>query len=185
MKTTALARMPQRRTWAGVFVLALLAMPLLPAQAQSDANASQGPDWLSFQEAVEKAEKSGKKVLIDIYAPWCGWCRKMQAEVYTVPELLAYVNAHFEIGRLNLDEHGDEIEFKGYTLNSSELALGLGAEGTPTTVFLDHNGDYITRLPGYHGEEEFMQVLQFIGTDAFREQSYKEFIAQRKGSTQR
>lgn len=164
------------------FLLAMLVLPASLAFGQATASSTApGPTWLPLEDAVSAAEASGKKVLVDIYAPWCGWCRKMQAEVYTVPELLAYVNKHFETGRLNIDATEDTLVFKGYTLTSAQLATGLGAEGTPTTVFLDPKGDYITRLPGYVEEDDFMQVLRFIGTDAYREHTFQEFMAQEQG----
>ena len=40
-------------------------------------------EWPSFEGALEAAAKTGKTVLIDVFAPTCPWCRKMQAEVYT------------------------------------------------------------------------------------------------------
>lgn len=162
-----------------LFILFLLTVFCHAAYSQAPQNkTSQGPSWLSFEEAVTAAEKNDKKILIDIYAPWCGWCRKMQAEVYTIPEVLAYLNEHFEIGRVNIDERGDTVNFNGYQFSSSELGYGLGAEGTPTTIFLEPNADYITRVPGYVGTEEFLKVLRFIGSEAFREQSYQEYTNQ-------
>jgi thioredoxin-related protein len=140
--------------------------------------APQGPAWKTFEEAVTAAQANGKKVLIDIYAPWCGWCRKMQAEVYTLPAVLTYLDEHFEIGRVNIDEEGDTLQFRGYTLSSAMLARGLGASATPTTVFLEPEGEYITRLPGYVKSEDFMNVLKFIGSGAYRTQSYQDFTGQ-------
>lgn len=147
-------------------------------QATAATTGPQGPVWKTFDEAVTAAQANGKKVLIDIYAPWCGWCRKMQAEVYTMPAVLAYLDEHFEIGRVNIEEEGDTVQFRGYTLSSAMLARGLGASATPTTVFLESEGEYITRLPGYVKGDDFMNVLKFIGSEAYRTQSYQDFTGQ-------
>ena len=112
-----------------------------------------------------------------MYASWCPWCAKLQSEVYTRADIQEYLSEYFEIARLNIEEAGDAIHFKGFTLNSAELAAGLGAEATPTTVFLTPNGDYITRVPGFVEADEFARVLKYIGSGAYREESYKAYRA--------
>ena len=144
------------------------------AQPASQASAP-AIDWMTFQEALNAAEVSGRPLLVDVYAPWCPWCAKLQAEVYTRADVREYLGEHFEIARLNIDEEEDVIEFKGYTLTSAELAAGLGAEATPTTVFLSSTGDYITRVPGFVDAEEFVKVLRYLGSGAYRKQSYQAF----------
>ncbi len=79
------------------------------------------------------------------------------------------------VARLNIDAMDDVVHFKGYELSSAELAMGLGASGTPTTVFLDAHGDYITRLPGFVGPEEFLTVLRFIATEKYLKMTFEEF----------
>lgn len=160
-------------------VLPLLLACLMGTVAPTNVLA-QTLEWRSFPEAVAAARKSGKAILVDVYAPWCGWCRKMQTEVYTLPELRDYLHEHFEIARLNLEEYGDTVTFKGYTLTSAELAMGLGASSTPTTVFLEPDGAYITRLPGFHEGDVFLQVLRFIGTGAYHRLTYEEFLAKER-----
>jgi thioredoxin-related protein len=56
------------------------------------------------------------------------------------------------------------------------LAGGLGATGTPTTIFMEPDGAYITRLQGYHAYEDFYDVLRFIGTESFRDMSFEDFL---------
>jgi thioredoxin-related protein len=133
--------------------------------------------WKSFDEAI--ANQSQKKILIDIYAPWCGWCRRMHQEVYPNAEVQEYLLEHFNLTRLDITEEGDTLSFKGYRLNSMTLAGGLGATATPTTVFLEPNGDYITRLPGYASTEDFLNILQFIATNAYQTQSFQDFLNER------
>lgn len=139
------------------------------------AAAQEAPAWRTFAEATGAAPASGKKVLLDVYAPWCGWCRKMQAEVYTDAALRAYLHDHFEIARVDLSVHDDTLHYRGFAVSSAELAAGLGATATPTTVFLEPDGTYITRLPGFHPTADFLQVLRFIATDAYRTQTFEAF----------
>ena len=143
---------------------------------QPAAQPAAGVDWQAFEEAIVTADSSGKTILVDIYAPWCGWCRRLQHEVYTDSTVQDYLAEHFEVARLNGDDTQQMYSFKGYDLNGMELAQGLGAEGFPTTVFLASNSDYITRLPGFAEAPEFLQILQYIQTRAFETQSFPEFV---------
>ncbi|MCY4159407.1 MAG: thioredoxin fold domain-containing protein [Bacteroidetes bacterium] len=131
--------------------------------------------WPTFDEAISAASQTGKPILIDIYAPWCGWCQKMQQDVYTDAALVAYVQDNFAYGRLNIDDTKTIHTFQGYTLSSQELGYSLGAEGTPTTVFLNSDGSYIAKCPGYWGRDDFNKALHFVGTGAWKHESFEEF----------
>ncbi len=132
-------------------------------------------EWLDFGEALNAAEVSGRPVLVDVFAPWCPWCSKLQTEVYGKASVRENLNEHFETARLNIEDKDLVIEFKGFELSSSELAAGLGAEGTPTVVFLSSTGDYITRVPGFIDAEEFNHVLRYISSGSYQRESFKDY----------
>ena len=158
------------------FILSvLLPLMFMDISAQPMASTQSASNWLTFQEAIDAASVSDKPILIDVYAPWCPWCQKLQTEVYPDDAIRSYIEKNFEIARLNIEDSENTIEFKGYTLTAAELASGLGAEATPTTVFLSAKGEYITRLPGYVDADEFIYVLKYIGSGAYQSEPFKEF----------
>jgi len=124
-------------------------------------------DWPSFDEAVVTGKKEAKPILIDVYAPWCGWCARMQQEVYGNTTLAAYVQENFAYGRLNIDDAETQHNFMGHSLTSQELGYGLGASATPTTVFLNSESVYITRLQGFKDVQSFGEVLRYIASGAY------------------
>lgn len=146
-----------------------------PIVSQTEQVLSAPMSWPTFDEAVATASNTGKLMLIDIYAPWCGWCRKMQEEVYTDAALVAYVQDNFAYGRLNIDDPETLHSFQGYTLSSQELGYSLGAEGTPTTVFLQSDGTYIVKCVGYWAKDDFRKALHYVGTGAWENLSFQEF----------
>lgn len=161
-----------------IFVLVLPAAAGCAQEAPQTDVASATPfAWPSFDEAITSAAESQKPILIDIYAPWCGWCRRMQEEVYGNRMLAAFVRENFEYGRLNLDDSQTEHSFREYVLSSQELGYALGAQGTPTTVFMESNGDYITKLDGYWALEPFGKAVRYIASGAYEEMTFERYVA--------
>lgn len=170
--------MAHRFFLSGLFSLLLLAGT---ADAQSPVAPPSGDlapmlEWPSFPEALSAATETEKLVVIDIWSRTCGWCRKQQTEVYTQPDLQAYLLETFELGRLDIDQDSDTLSYRGYTLSSQMLSAGFGGTATPTTIFLEADGTYITRLQGFHAYEDFFDVLKYIGSESFREMSFEDFL---------
>lgn len=138
-------------------------------------------DWPDFETAMGAAAGSDKIVLIDIFSPHCGWCRKLQSEIYTQPHVQEYVLEHFELGRLDITVYSDSVAYRGYEMSQAAMAASFGSRGTPTTIFLEPNGDYITRLPGFHETAEFMAVLRYIGSRSYEDQSFQEYLSAMAG----
>lgn len=143
--------------------------------AQDASVPAEGLDWVPFEEAVEEAERLDKKLIVDIYAPWCPWCRRLQREVYVDASIQEYLEEHFVLTRLDGENQSDSLRFREFTLTPSELAIGLGAQGYPTTVFLDAEGEYITRLPGFSEAPSFLTVLSYVGSNAFQQVTFDEY----------
>ena len=164
----------------------ILLLPSAPMYAQgtaaADADTLNAPlEWPGFESALDAAGESEKIVLIDIFSPHCGWCRKMQAEIYTQPHVQEYVMEHFELGRLDITVYEDSVSYRGYEMSQAAMAASFGSRGTPTTIFLEPNGDYITRLPGFHETAEFMAVLRYIGSRSYEQQSFQEYLSATAG----
>ena len=151
--------------------LALLALTLVMLLAASPS----AEPWQPFEEALATAQADDKKVLVFVEAPWCGWCRKLEKTVFDDAETMATLAAHFTFARLNLDDNEQTHRFKGYRLTSMALAHHLGAETTPTTIFLAPDGEVLTTLATYVEPGEYVKILRYIGTDAYLSQSFEEF----------
>lgn len=162
-----------------IFCFLLVISFAVPEAARGQVNAAitpeNGPDWMDFADALEAAEAEDKYVIIDIYAPWCPWCQKMQEEVYTDDGVLARLDQHFEPGRLDASDTEQEYEYEGHTFTAQQLAVSLGMQGTPTTVFLQSDGSYIAHVPGYIEVDQLQQILDYIGSGAHHEQTFQEY----------
>ena len=165
--------------------LLLLALAASPALAQTDASIipDDAPDWRPIEEAIQSAEADGKILLLHGYAKWCGWCARLDQDVYTQDDVQAYLADNFEVARVDI-ENRDTIDFFDFRLPTAWLASGLGITSTPTTVFMDaQSGEVITRLPGYADQETFLYALRFVREGAYAEISFNDWVnAQKEGS---
>src|SRR5512141_2575625 len=69
-------------------------------------------EWKHWNEGLQEARQSGKPVLVDVYTDWCGWCKRMDADVYAKPEVSGYLASHFVTVRLNA-ESGEQAVYQG------------------------------------------------------------------------
>lgn len=141
-------------------------------------------EWMSFEDAVAASEKEPRKLLIDIYTNWCGWCKKMDREAYTNEVIVSYINETFYPVKFNAEQKGD-IEFDGHTFKFvasgrrgvHELAAALTNNklSYPTTVFMDEQFKIIQPIPGYMTAQSMDPILKYIGGDKFKSVDWQAF----------
>ncbi len=118
--------------------------------------------WEDWNSGYEKAYKQNKIILIDAYTEWCGWCKKMDRDTYTNPEVIKKLNQHFVVIKFN-----PEIPFDGYkvgdqTVNNQQLYNMLcqgKPTGFPTTYYITPAKNTLSIDVGYKGPEDFLKVL--------------------------
>lgn len=116
------------------------------------------------------ADFHGKAVLLNVWATWCGPCRK---EIPTLDRLQAALGgADFEVVALSIDRQGLDVvrKFYGeigvehlaiYIDSSGRAARELGAAGLPTTLLIDRAGREVGRLVG-PAEWDSPDMMAFI-----------------------
>ncbi|MCK9410278.1 MAG: thioredoxin fold domain-containing protein [Bacteriovoracaceae bacterium] len=143
--------------------------------------AAANPHWKKFDQGMKQAKQSGKKILIDVYTDWCGWCKKMDAATYTDKKVLNYLKKNFVVIKLNADD-AEKINYAGRSMTPAEFSQEMGINGYPATLFLKSNGEAITLLPGYAEAKMFIHVLNFIGENHYENMKFADYLAE-KGIT--
>ncbi len=128
--------------------------------------------WLSWENALEKCKMEKRKLLVDVYTDWCGWCKRMDRSTFENAQIANYVNAHYYPIKFNAESKAD-IEFKGKTYKFvkngmrgyHELAAEItrGRLSYPTIVFLDEELEVIQPVPGFKNEMEFEKIITYFG----------------------
>ncbi len=173
---------------SNLLVLLLLASFLFTnnnviAQKKEKVNKSQKAiKWLSLQEAEKLTKKKPKKIFIDVYTHWCGWCKRMDATTFKNPEIVKYINKKFYAVKLNAETR-DTINFKGkeYTYQGKYRANGIAIEmlkgrmAYPSFVILDEKADILQPIPGFKSTKDLQPILEYYGNNHHKKTEWKIF----------
>ena len=91
-----------------------------------------------WKKAFEKAKADNKVVFVDVYTDWCGYCHKLDNEVYTNEQVISYFNENF----IN-------IKFDAETQWGYQKAQAYAVDGYPTLLFLTTNEDVYEEIGGF------------------------------------
>jgi thioredoxin-related protein len=141
-----------------LLVLCALAVTFPPRTA----HASGGPAWRSWDAGMHEAAASGRPVLVDVYTDWCGWCRRMDRDVYARADVQEYLSRRFVTVKLDAESDAN-ARYQGRVYSSRSLAAAFGVTGYPTTLFFGAKGTYLGRFPGYWPSQDFLLLLRFVG----------------------
>ncbi len=159
-----------------VIQIAWFAQPLLSQQQIK---------WLSWEEAQEKARKEKKKVFVDVYTEWCGWCKKMDKTTFSDAHIVEYINNHYYAVKFDA-ELKETVQFKGkayeYTRYGNrgyhELAKTLlqGKMSFPSLVFLDEEFTVIQSIPGFQDEKYFLMISSYFHENAHKNTPWSVYM---------
>lgn len=132
-------------------------------------------NWMTWEQVQEAQKKEPKKVFVDVYTSWCGWCKRMDATTFRNKEVVEYINENYYAIKFNAETR-KTVVFKGQDykyINSgrrghNELAASLleGKMSYPSTVYLDENLDILTTVGGYLDTKTIDPILSFFASDS-------------------
>lgn len=125
-----------------LFVLLFVSLFVLGSLSAAEAT------WLTnYDAAVKQAAAEKKPVLIDFTgSDWCGWCIRLDKEVFSQKEFVDYANENLVL--LKLDFPRKKELPAAEKAQNDKLAKKYKIEGFPTIVVLDSRAKQIGEL-GY------------------------------------
>lgn len=99
----------------------------------------------TFEEALDLAKKENKLIFLDIYATWCGPCKKLKSKTFSNKEVGDFYNDVFVNVALD-GENGEGLV----------LARKYGVRGYPTLLFIDASEKVVGQTSGYHSPSELI-----------------------------
>ena len=151
-------------------------------KAQTNEHAGQKIKWMSFTQAVEANKKVPKKIFIDIYTGWCGWCKKMDNSTFLNDTVANYMNEKFYAVKLDA-ETKDTIIYNEHAfvympenkVNALALSLLNGKMSYPTFVVMDEKVQLLSPVPGFQTVPQIMPVLKYFGDNIYLNQNWEDY----------
>jgi len=119
-----------------------------------------------LEDALKKAKSSGKPVMIDFWAEWCGWCHRLDQTTYVDPEVTKMVAGDFIA--LKIDTEAGK--------RSADIATKYGVQSLPTIAFISPSGRPIDRVSGYQGPGPFPRTLETVKAKATKVIAWEEAL---------
>ena len=140
----------KKKIFTVALLLLLVSVSLTGCTKKEGGNTSGGNSgeitWHTYQEGVSKAKSSGKPVLVDFYADWCGPCRMMDEYTYSDSKVIEKINENFVAVKVNVDQE-------------QSIAYFYNIRSIPTVVYLDSQGKEVYRTVGYRNVNQFINDM--------------------------
>ena len=119
---------------------------LLSAQEKGIAFVENTP----WKEILAQSAAENKLIFLDCYTTWCGPCKAMAKEVFPLPEVGSFMNAHFINVKQDM-EKGEGIELmKKYK---------KFIPGFPTYLLINGSGEVVHQVAGYNAAPKFLSKI--------------------------
>lgn len=121
--------------------------PAKPAAATSENSGA--IEWVYDLASARKiSNETGRPIMADFYADWCGWCKKLDEDVYSVPEVIEMAG-YFVCVKLDADFE-------------KNLSAQYEIRGLPSIVFMKADGKVIRKIEGYVEAKEMLSIMDSI-----------------------
>ncbi len=128
--------------------------------------------WVSISDVEKLVKQKPKKILVDVYTPWCGPCKMMDRNTFTDAQVINTIGKNFYPVKFNA-EGPEQVQFMGKnygnpnymparakTRNAKhQLSAYFGARGYPCLVILDENMQVEERILGYKTPDQLMAAI--------------------------
>ncbi|MBC7553729.1 MAG: DUF255 domain-containing protein [Taibaiella sp.] len=146
-------------------------------------------NWLTMDELQVKMKQSPKKVYMDMYTDWCGWCKKMEATTFSNPDVIKYMNETFYCVRFDA-ERKDTFRFMGTAYyfdpaqkaNTLAVSLMKGKLSYPTSIIMEERYQNPQPIPGYQDVKTMELILKYFGDNSYKSTPFPDYQKNFKGT---
>lgn len=104
--------------------------------------------YASFEEGMRNAALEKKPVMVDFFADWCHWCRKLDKETYADERVVKMAEMF--------------VCIKVDTENDRETPAKYQVRGLPTIFYLDHTGSPLIKMAGFCSADRMLEDMRAV-----------------------
>ena len=140
-----------------ISLLIAIGLTLIGITASAESN------WVTDYKKAQEDAKAGKKLMLLEFtgSDWCGWCMKLDKEVFSTPEFQNYASRNLILVKLDFPRRRPQTE--ALKKQNEQLAQKYGIQGFPTIIVLNGQGEKVGEL-GYMegGPSPFLAKLETL-----------------------
>jgi thioredoxin-related protein len=135
---------------------------------------------MKFDDAVAASKKAPRKIFVDIYADWCGWCKVLDRDTFSDAVVAKILNEQYYPVKLDA-ESKDMQTLNGHKMPAAELAATLATSkpneryGLPMMVVLNEQAVLLTRIQGAQKPDFMTPALLFFSENHYLEKSWETY----------
>jgi len=141
------------------FISLLIAVGLTLISITASAESS----WVTDYKKAQEDARAGKKLMLLEFtgSDWCGWCMKLDKEVFSTPEFQSFASRNLVLVKLDFPRRKPQTE--ALRKQNEQLAQKYGIQGFPTIIVLNGQGEKVGEF-GYMegGPSPFLAKLETL-----------------------
>ncbi|MFC1573601.1 thioredoxin family protein [Candidatus Latescibacterota bacterium] len=136
--------------------------------AQTNAKAADKTEFTWYRdwdEGMAAAKKENKPVVVDFYADWCGYCKKMDKETFAAPAVKSRLAQNWIGIKINGEDKKAQATWENKKFSHRGLMMNFGVNGFPTLIFFDKNGK---QAKPYLAKTDSSPPINYLPPEVFR-----------------
>ena len=142
-------RTTMKRLMPLFLLLCLLIGSAVTAKDDAPINFQEITNETEWKSVLAQSQKKAQAIFVMVHTSWCGYCRKMEREVYTKTKVADYHNTYL----IN-------VRIDGESLFGIKFSEKHRVEAFPGLLFLNENESILQSIPGYLNAKDLLYYAE-------------------------